>query len=131
MLPVITHPHANADIAELYPKDPKNMAYVLATLQEMEQSEDMQDTMFLHDRDFEDVNCKEVTWHQRRGRNVWRLRRHDRCKKYRIIYAFQEARQGQKPKFIVLAVAHKDNYDYEPEHPLTQRIIDDYEDSIF
>lgn len=131
MLPVILHPNARADLLEWLGKDRANALEVAALLEEMEQSEDVQDTMFLHDDEFDDINCKQLVWHQRQGRNVWRLRRHEHCRRYRIIYGYQAAIAGQKPKFVILAIAHKDHYNYEPEHPLTERIVNDYEDSVF
>jgi hypothetical protein len=82
-------------------------------------------------------DCKAITMLQQRGYNVYRMyslamewaQRH-----YRIIYAYE----AEHNVFHVLAVVPKrtnvtpaalsaEAYDYEPDHPLTERIIHQYE----
>jgi mRNA-degrading endonuclease RelE of RelBE toxin-antitoxin system len=82
-------------------------------------------------------DCKPIEFLQRRGYNVYRmysLTMEWARKNYRIIYAFE----SEKNVFHILAVVMKrlpttpthlqaEAYNYEPSHPLTKRICDQYE----
>lgn len=69
-----------------------------------------------------DVSKFQMFWRQ--GKDLWRLKLwdlEDAGLRYRIIYAYDKSSQ----RFHILAVVHRD-FDYEPAHPVTQRILADY-----
>lgn len=85
-------------------------------------------------------NQSEIVWMQRAGYNLYRIRPlFKKLQPYRILYAYN----GQKDEIHLLALvikkpdslpAHLTNgeyYDYEPNHRITQRIIDEYQNERF
>jgi len=61
----------------------------------------------------------------RRGKNIWRLRDFELSRdgfEYRIIYAYI----ASKDLYFVLAVVER-AFDYDPKHPVTQRVLDAYQ----
>ena len=61
----------------------------------------------------------------RKGKNIWRLRDFELSRlghEYRIIYAYIPS----KDLYYVLAVVHR-AFDYEPTHPVTQRVFATYD----
>lgn len=72
--------------------------------------------------EFIDVSKFQAYWRQRL--DLWRLKLwelEDAGLKYRIIYAYSP----DTNYFHILAVVHRD-FDYDPEHLVTRRILDDY-----
>ncbi|WP_202370374.1 hypothetical protein [Pseudomonas sp. MWU318] len=60
----------------------------------------------------------------RTGKNIWRLRDFELSREgfeYRIIYAYIPAQD----LYFVLAVVER-AFDYDPKHPITQRVLDAY-----
>lgn len=79
-------------------------------------------------------NERAIECFQSKGYNVYRIRPLRFLSHYRIIYAFD----AQHDEFYVLAVTRKkpfdappdidpERYNYEPHHPLSQRICDEYD----
>lgn len=69
-----------------------------------------------------DVSKFQMFW--RRGKDLWRLKLwelEDAGLKYRVIYAYD----ARSYRFHFLAVVHRD-FDYDEQHPTTQRILRDY-----
>ncbi|CAG9177810.1 hypothetical protein LMG32289_03914 [Cupriavidus pampae] len=80
-------------------------------------------------------SVKVIECFQQRGFNVSRIRPLRLLSQYRVIVAFD----AQNDDFYVLAVVRKkphdapaaidpDSYDYEPDHPLSHRVCDEYDD---
>lgn len=121
------HPNAKDDLERIKAVDPASWAKLVATTEAMTHNTDYQDLMTEYGVEWNHFNCKSIKTQQDRNRDIWRLRRFDAAKKYRIIYAYQQAKHGRPAEFLILAIADKDTYDYEPDHPLTDRIVADYE----
>lgn len=81
------------------------------------------DNKFRHDSDPRfDVSRWESFWHQ--GKNLWRLRPYFESgigPSCRVIYAYLPLRR----RYHVLAIVPRD-FDYDPQHSLTQRILASY-----
>jgi len=130
-----------ADLARIERHSFEDADDIMAFLETVDGSEDLMarlcDWQFRQTHEDPQFDCKAIVSLQRRGYNVYRMyslkmewgRRH-----YRIVYAYQ----GDKDIFHVLAVVLKltdrtppglrqEAYNYEPDHPLTQRICDVYE----
>lgn len=80
-------------------------------------------------------NVSAIAWMQEAGFNIYRIRPLSRrLKKYRILYAYN----GQMDEVYLLAVvlkipnpmpqniSHGEYYDYEREHRITLRVLDEY-----
>lgn len=80
------------------------------------------------------LQCKPILSLQKQGIKVIRIRFDDgEVSDYRMIYApiFKKQPNGSYHREIyILAVINKklDNFNYQPEHPITTRIIKDYEE---
>ena len=82
-------------------------------------------------------NCKAINCFQEKGYNVYRLRpTTSLLKKYRIIYALNA--QDNEIHYLAIAVKRPDRitnatdpyyYDYEPDHPISKRIFNEYDAS--
>ena len=70
-------------------------------------------------------NVKAITEFQNKGFNLYRIRPlAKRINKYRIIYAYN----GRRDEIYLLATVKKEEYNYEPDSPISQRIFDEYEE---
>lgn len=80
-------------------------------------------------------NVKAIDCFHQRGYNLYRIRPLKLLVRYRIVYAYDP----RNDDFYVLAIVRKklhdapraldpDCYNYEPDHPITARISDEYDD---
>jgi hypothetical protein len=120
---------AKADLAQLAQSEPRLAARLVVLLQEIQADRALLDMLTVHDlgaggREAFHVSRWEEHWHQ--DKDIWRLKfwelEHQGLP-YRVIYALKRGTGDHH----VLAVAHRD-FDYEPNHPTTQRILRAYEE---
>lgn len=86
-------------------------------------------------------NCKAITWLHDRGYNIYRIRPlRGRLRKYRILYLFDPTRDEFHLLAIVQKVAQSElrsdappwmSYNYERDHPITERVIREYDERKF
>jgi hypothetical protein len=125
-------PDAEHDLEELWEANLKVASRITVLLEALQHDPDLLDRLSQHNygqygiTDF-DVSKWLSQWNQ--NNNLWRLKIKDleqlgRHYRYRIIYAFLPRKQH----YHVLAVIHRDKFNYEtdPNHPITQRILKAY-----
>lgn len=126
------HDHAEEDLEGIQEADPDGAYLLLTLLEEMEGDQDLLDRLSQHGYDVRNsddwaanFNVQAMASQQKHGRNLWRLKSWDfGASLYRVVYAFQP----QLRTYIVLGVFDKRSFNYEPDNPLTERIVADYED---
>lgn len=130
MLALSIHEHAEDDIEELWKNCPKAAARITIILQELEGDQDLMDRLTQHDYGKYDksapFNISKWFEQYNQDRDIWRLTIWDLEKsglQYRVIYAFIP----NKKHHYILAIAPRD-FNYEASHPITNRIIEDYND---
>lgn len=131
------HPHAQDDIRALLKRDVNGVGKLLALLQQITADLELIDQLNMRGRDFflNDYSRANATGFAslRPQRDVWRLKAwdsQDRLIPYRVIYGFFPAGQHRRqPVIQVFAVVDRNQYNYEYDHPLTQRVINDYDDA--
>ena len=105
------------------------MAKIAALLEQLDADEDLLDRLTQHGFGNEGVDSFNVSqWfeQQRQGNNLWRLKDWDlerKGLKYRIIYAFIP----QSHHYHILGILPRE-FNYEPNHDLTKRILGAYEE---
>ena len=129
------------DLDQISTWSPEDGDDLRAFLQELEDSGDLLERLsswhYAHAYADPQFDCRAIDCLQRRGYNVYRLKalRLEWARRYyRIVYAYDVAYDD----FIVLAVVlrltdrtppelREHCYDYQPNHPITQRICTEYE----
>lgn len=125
---LVVHEEAEADLEALWRTDAAAAALVTVLLEELEGDQVLLDALtdhkFTHNTDPRfDISRWESFW--RRGKDLWRLRPYfepgagPSC---RVIYAYLPRRR----RYCVLAIVPRD-FDYDPQHALTQRILASYD----
>lgn len=123
-----THNDATDDLEELWDEEPQAAARITAFLEELESNQDLLDRLTQHNfgaYHLEDFHVSKWFEHWNKGQDIWRLKiwdLEDVGLKYRIIYAFLP----NNHQHHVLAIVHRD-FDYETDHPITQRILEAYQ----
>ena len=70
-------------------------------------------------------NVKAIVEFHKKGFNLYRIRPlAKRINKYRIIYAYN----GLRDEIYLLAIVKKEEYNYEPNNSISQRIFDEYDE---
>ena len=130
MFRLFVHNDAEDDLEALGESEPDAAARILVLLEELEVNQDLLDRLTQHDfgkdRWGDEFHVSKWVEQWRKGNDIWRLKIWDLENKglqYRIIYAFIP----HKRHYHVLAIAPR-NFDYDPGHPLAQRIIDAYQE---
>lgn len=133
--PLKIHSNAKSDIRELKERDVNGIGKLLALLREIGADDALLDRLNIRDCTFEvgqsgRVNAKGFA-SQRPARDLWRLKAWD-CEDelipYRVIYAFHPASPHRKtPELEILAVVERSKYNYERDHPITKRVLRDYD----
>ena len=101
---------------------------IVALIHELQGDKDLLDRLTQHGYGADGTADFDVSmWvgEQKRGRNLWRLKALDLEGKglpYRVIYAFEPSLKRHK----ILAIAPR-SFNYDENHPLTQRIRDAYD----
>lgn len=127
------HSSAVVDIRMLKERDVNGISKVLSLLSELKADPELIDCLNIQGRDLEfaDGGHGNVLRVQsvKRIADVWRLKcwdSDDALMPYRVIYAFFPAGQYRKvPEVFVLAVVDRSQYNYEPHHAITQRVLAD------
>lgn len=120
-----------SDLRELKASAPQVAAAALTLLQELKGSQEALDSLTIHN--FEDILQGSNTqyhvshWWElyRTGKNIWRLKTVDTPSlgHYRIIYGYSQAEQA----YYALGIVKRD-FDYDLSHPVSQRILSEYEE---
>jgi len=133
VLPFEIHENAEGDLDAIAGINPQAAQDLLVILREMEENEDLNERLLtdqseVHDRFRFQVGKFESQ--QRQNRNVWKMKvwEKERLLNYRILYALSPIDAYRTRCICVLAIVHRAKYNYEPNHPITQRLIEDYDD---
>lgn len=130
------HSDAQADLRGIKDADINAFGRIAALLKEIKGDPYLLDAMSIQggELEFEDGQVASVlrvqcVIHQA---DVWRLKwweSNDALMPYRVLYGFFPAGQWRiQPAVIVLAVVDRSQYNYEPQHPITQRVLAAYRD---
>lgn len=124
------HPDAKGDLEDLWKVATTAASRVVALLEQIKADPRLLDA--LTEQDFGAAGDEPFTvsriqsqWHA--GKDLWRLKvwdLEDRRLPYRVIYAYEIRRQ----RYHVLGVILRSQFNYEPKHPFTQRILRAYDD---
>ena len=126
---LLFHRDAKSDLFQLAQSVPKLAARLTALMQEIRSDTELLEMLTLHnfgsdERELFHVSHWEEHWHK--GKDIWRLKfweLENQGIPYRVIYALKRGTGDH----YVLAVAHRD-FNYDPNHPTTQRILRAYEE---
>jgi hypothetical protein len=124
---LFVHDSAKGDLEDLWHVAPQAAARIAVVLQELEGNQDLLDRLTQHDFGAYGSGGIHVSkWLKQwnRGKDLWRVKIWDLEEKglrYRIVYAFIPG----KKHYHVLAIAPR-NFNYDPHHELTRRILRDY-----
>lgn len=132
------HPHAAEDIKELLKHDVNGVGKLLALLSAIMEDPDLIDRLNLQGEVIEFDSGKSVdvlrVQSVRRVADVWRLKGWDSRNHsipYRLLYAFFPAGQFRRvPQIEILAAVDRSEYNYEPNHAITIRVLSDYRELI-
>ena len=128
MLQLFIHVDAKVDLERLWKEAPKAAARLAALLEELEGNQDLLDRLTQHDfGNYGTADFHVSKWIDQwnRGRDLWRLKvwdLEDKGLQYRVVYAFMPG----KSQYHVLGIVSRD-FDYDPNHELSRRIIAAYE----
>lgn len=115
------------DIQSLKRSDPRALATVLAFLQEANSTRDLNYRFTSHgDVDFSSykVNVKGWVLARANNHNLFRIRvLNSPATYYRIVYGYD----WHRGRIGVLAIIHKDDFDYGLDSEIANRILDDWE----
>ena len=126
MYTVFIHEDAAKDLDEFWKTDPDVAARLVVLLEECENNQDLLDRLTQHKFNDSDINISRWLALWNRDKNIWRLKLWDLERKgmqYRVIYAFIPT----KKQYHFLAIAPRD-FNYDPNHELTKRIIRAYKE---
>ena len=119
------HDHAKADLHSLRVTAPRAAAAVLVALQQIEADPRVIDKLTTHgENEFGAVRIGVRQWEKTKGiANLWRFRVFDTpATVYRVIYGYHY----QTKQICVLAVVHKEEFNYELDSDIARRILDDW-----
>ncbi len=129
------HPSARADLRRLLQIDVNVVSKLLALIREIESDPGLIDRLNIENERIEvgefDINVMGIVSLQRKNEDIFRLKLWDTegLLPYRIIHGNLPAGQRRRQaEIIILAVTHRDEYNYEPDHPTTKRIRADFHD---
>lgn len=128
LMQIDVHSHAESDIDKIWLKDPDAAADVIATLEQLRVDPNLIDKLTTHgDNMAGPVRLNVKRWERMRnlkGGDLWRFRMLDTyATSYRVVYGYRY----QTRQICILAVVHKNEFDYdEPSHPLAKRIAADW-----
>ena len=130
MFTLTIHPDARSDLEELWRTSRTAFARISVLLEQIRADPHLLDALTDHAfglerREAFTVSRIESQWHK--GKDLWLLKIWDLDAQnlpYRIVYGYEIRRH----RYHVLGVIHRSNYNYEPDHPFTQRILRAYDD---
>lgn len=121
------HEHAKADLRSLKTSAPRAAAAILVALQQMEADPRVIDKLTTHGgNEFGAVRIGVRQWEKVKGiANLWRFRVFDTpATVYRVVYGYHY----QTKQICVLAVVHKEDFNYELDSDIARRILNDWRD---
>jgi mRNA-degrading endonuclease RelE of RelBE toxin-antitoxin system len=121
------HENAKADLRALRVNAPPVAAAILAALQQMEADPRFIDKLTTHGaNEFGAVRVGVKRWEKAKGTgNLWRFRVFDTpATVYRVVYGYHY----QTKQVCVLAVVHKEEFNYELDSDIARRIVNDWRD---
>ena len=125
------HPDADEDLRAVVRTDRSTGVDLLTYLQELGSDQDQLDLLTVDGYDhqgghwLDNISVRAIVSQQRAGNNLWRLKLWDLEREgiqYRLIYAFTPLSKT----IHILAVVHRDSFNYEPDHPITRRVLSAY-----
>jgi len=122
------HVDAEDDLERLWEEEPNAAARIGALLEELEGNQDLLDRLTQHDfGNYRTADFHVSKWLDQwnKGRDLWRLKvwdLEDKGLQYRVVYAFMPG----KSQYHVLGIVSRE-FDYDPHHELSRRIIAAYE----
>ncbi len=130
MFSLSVHPDAVRDLADLKATSREAYARILALLEQIKNDPRLLEALLDHDfgadrRESFNVKRFESQWHS--GRNLWRLKAWELDRHglpYRVVYGYEIKRQ----RYHILGVIHHKGFNYESNHPFTQRVLHAYDD---
>ena len=119
------HCHAEEDLQHLKQTDPRGVAAVLVALQQIEADPRAGDKLTTYgDNAVGVVRIGVKPWQAAKGNNLWRFRVFDSpATVYRVVYGYH----WQTRQVCVLAVVHKEEFDYELDSDIAKRILADWQ----
>ena len=128
MYKLAIHQSAGGDLEALaqLPETAQVAAKVFELARELRANPSLLVNLLDHGYRTNEIDVSRFQAHWRRGKDLWRLKLwdlEDAGLRYRIIYAYDV----RSYCFHLLAVAPRE-FDYDDQHPLTQRILRDYGD---
>lgn len=132
------HRHAQDDIRALLAQDVNGVGKLLALLSAIKADPALVDCLNLQGEviefeSHEKVNVLRVQ-SVKRIADIWRLKgwtSDNQSIPYRLLYGYFPAGQFRRaPRIEVLAAVDRSKYNYEPEHPITQRVLSDYRERL-
>jgi hypothetical protein len=126
---LLLHQDAKSDLAAIKLVAPSLAVRLATLLQELSADEVLLEMLTAHDFGSDRHAAFQVSrWqeHWRRGRDLWRLKfweLEDQGIPYRVIYALKRGTGNH----FVLAIVNRD-FNYDPNHPITQRVLRAYDD---
>ncbi|KJZ10431.1 hypothetical protein TW86_14130 [Halomonas sp. S2151] len=131
MLQLFIHADAQNDLDELWAQDEDAAAHIEVMLEEIRGDERLLSTLLEHDfGSYREAGHKYSIskwlhfWN--RGQDLWRLKAwelEESGTKLRIVYAYLPSSAA----YHVLAIAPRE-FNYDPEHPITRRVLAAYND---
>lgn len=126
---LLIHSDAERDLDDLAVANPKLAARVVLLLGEIAADTNLMNMLTVHgfgadEREPFDVSRWQAHW--REGKDLWRLKFWELEQQglpYRVIYGLKRGTGSH----YVLAIVHR-NFDYDPDHPTTRRILQAYAD---
>ena len=121
------HDNAKDDLRALRTSAPPVAAAILAALQQMEADPRLIDKLTTYGaNEFGSVRIGVKQWEKAKGiGNLWRFRVFDTpATVYRVIYGYHY----QTKQICVLAVVHKEGFNYELDSDIARRILNDWRD---
>lgn len=128
MFHLSVHDDAESDLEKLWDEAPEAAARIGVLLQELEGNQDLLDRLTQHDfGNYRTAEFHVSKWLNQwnKGKDLWRLKvwdLEDKGLQYRVVYAFLPSGS----QYHVLGVVSRD-FDYDPNHELSRRIIAAYE----
>lgn len=125
------HDDAKEDLKSIRCIDSVNAARLVALLQELNTDEDLRDRLLDRNSD-EDDRIHIMRWVEQfnKGKNLYRIKVWDeqieRYMPYRVIYAYLP--HDPIFNYVVLAIVHRKDFNYESTNNYTHRILRAYDD---
>lgn len=124
------HINAKKDLDAWLIKQPKEAAKILALLNQMRTDHQLQDKLLEKNIIHDDINIRRWEEQFRKKNDLYRIKTVDAegysDAKWRLIYVyFPPGSCGPVAEFHVMAIVHRDKFNYEADNEYTKRILHD------